>query len=189
MAELKQFFPSVQPWVNGCPDPVTVNAIREAVRLVCDEAPVWRESQILALVKGISLYELDVSTEAELVTVESVKLQEADLPINDWRLKGVQVLIPEHYASQDTVLAEAELLLRPSLSAANIPDSCFSIISHVVPYGARWQLLDIPGQKWSDPLNAEKNRRLFYQKLSAMRAELISKEHRHQMLQAARPLA
>ncbi|MCW7556488.1 hypothetical protein NX722_28400 [Endozoicomonas gorgoniicola] len=189
MAELKQFFPSVQPWASGCPDPVVLNAIRESVRLICDEVPVWRVDNTLALIGGITDYEIEVPAGSELVTVESLRQRDSKDLMNLWHLKGNNLVIPVDYTGSKVVLTELVLIVRPSMTATEIPDECLTAISHVAPYGARWQLLDIPGQKWSDPLNAEKNRQLFYQKLSALRGEVMHKGNRHRLQRAADPLA
>lgn len=188
------FLPEVMPYLHGCPEVLALNAIRNAVIEFCEQSHWY-----LYTSPDIDVYTDEVEYTVLLPTdTRLALLQEAwfeDRPMEfktpeemgsmyqrDWRVissapryitfldPDVLQIVPspqEDSAGGLRVIAA----IAPTRSSTGADTSLFERWLEPIASGARWRLNDMPGQPFSDPAQAAKNRALFMYGISKAKIE------------------
>lgn len=192
---IAQFLPNVLPYVRDCPDAVAIGAIRDALIEFCNQTHWWSEKlDNISTQVNVSIYELDIPLDAELVMVESMRV--AGRPVRpvtheglnsrygytDWNtlvgqpayyvltLPGEIQLVPK---PQETTALGLETIvsLRPTRDAAYVTDTIYNRWAEQIGYGARARLQMVPSQSYSDPGAANAHAMMFNKAVAEARAE------------------
>lgn len=165
------FFPYVLPHVLGCPDPVLINAIRNAAIDLCTKTNVWQETQDPETVSALGLpYDLTgptgasviqvLSCKADGVTITPVTIDYLDERHTNWE---EQTGTAHHYFQPNTSqlslypipVADTVLRLRvayaPTRASTTTDSDLFENNVIQIAAGALAALLIIPNVTWTDP--------------------------------------
>lgn len=173
--KLDDFFPYVLPEVMGCPDPVLRNAVRMSVIEFCNASQAWSViSDPLALEEGVQDYEIETPVGAYAQTVRDVwmgstRLQAITMAalqevLPNWQTAqgsepiyynqaqergSIRVFpIPTNVHGQELVM---RVVFQPTLTTNTVPDWLGQDQMETIAAGAKYRLLLIPGQAWSNP--------------------------------------
>jgi hypothetical protein len=172
MAVWADFYPRVMPYVLGCPVPTVDTALIDAAREFCTSAAVWVVEPTLTIASVQSLHDFPLVAGEELVKVAKYTVNGKeftdiktvrDLP-DDWRTNppttqsfyqksATEFLIFPAPALTDVVVLE--LVLRPTLDAAEIDDATFAEHGKAIAQGAKAELQRMPRQPWTDLTQAQ----------------------------------
>jgi len=165
--------PEILPEVLGCPDTTIERAIRDASIELCENALIYTVDQDpVSITKGLTEVDLDIPTGTRLVQVlramlgqnQLSRMSREDLFASGraWQTDTGRPLVIT-YSSEtairlvpiaDQSLTE-KLYLRfavaPLRASTSIPDAIAERFYKEISYGARSNLLIIPGQPWSNP--------------------------------------
>lgn len=166
------FLPEVAPLVPGCPNPVAVNAIRNAAIEFCTETLVWQEAQeafsatstdfpmTLDAPSGTRAVQV-VSMTVGGVPVDPVTEDDLDRTMPSWRTQsgdGVQGFYQPDDATVSVYPLPANSLsfqLRVAYSPTRAASSMSADIAQrhmeAIAAGALARLMDMPAQPWSNP--------------------------------------
>lgn len=178
------FLPEVLPYVHDCPQPVAINAIRNACIEFCDQSQyLLYEHDPITYTANVGSYEFDPPTDTSVARVDSAWTQ--DFPLHPksqdelktmfgfaWReLVGdprfytqlspdeiILVPIPAVYQAEALKMIVA---IKPLRTSSAVDPSVFENWAEVIAYGARARLYDTPGQPYSDAQQAIKFRSWF----------------------------
>jgi hypothetical protein len=189
MTPLDNFLPEVIPYVPGCPQPIAINAVRNALIELCDKS-YWSvyEADPLNIVAGTSDYELDSPTDTDIAGVIDVMyngyvLQPAATDQLrqyygvDWRTKQgsprfytrleqeVIRLVPNPDSSITSGLSII-VATKPCQTASTCDDDLFEKWKEGVAAGAVARLALLPQQGFTNPRLAEVMMTRFMQTVS-----------------------
>lgn len=173
------------------PNATLIGAYIRAARKFCRESRWLRASLTGACEAGTRTYSLGSDTYLEVLGVRAVSAAKLDgtkpWPLGvsitpTWPLDGQRdkprryAYVPEAQLALDPIPDAAypltiTLVLQPKKGANQIPESLLVKWDQVLQDGALSYLLDIPGQAWSDPMQAERRRRSFQAGISNARAD------------------
>ncbi len=169
MAEFESLLPRVLQRAISLPEPVALDAIRDAVIELCERTRCWNEDQTITLAAaGDSV--VIVPAGAELISIDSViydgeplspiSTKELDAKIYNWRetTEGC----PRFYTQLDwdTIrlvpsdvgqVFKVRTFLKPSESATEAPDKFINQRRELIADLALGRALLIPNQSWSNP--------------------------------------
>lgn len=172
------FLKDVLPIVKGCPQPMVIDALRDAARELCERAPIWRdEVDSIMYVAGVAEYDLSAPDNTEIVQVVEVyqngygplqQITEQALSAADPRWKERTSNQPTYYihpaidvlriVSIPSVSATTPLVikgwLQPSLSATEMDSKVLTKWRDHIVYGAKARLLALTEVSWSNPAMA-----------------------------------
>lgn len=181
-----EFFPEVMPYFPGIPEPLAINAVRNAAIEFCDKTDWLFYTPILQdLIAGEDEYDLtlDVPTDTTVARVQAVWCN--DLPVLpkseddlrrlyglDWRKQTGRPVYYTQYTNNTLVLAPTPsvsssqalamtLVLRPTRDSTTCDDSLHDRWVETIAYGARMRLHEAAGHAYENPQLAEKYRVLF----------------------------
>lgn len=179
-----EFLPEVLPYVHDCPQPVALNAIRNACIEFCEKSQ-WLvyEHDPISYTANVGSYEFDPPTDTNVARVLSA--WSSNIPIIPkgqdeleamygyaWReVSGsprfyVQmnpdeiVLVPKPEVFQSQAL-KMIVVIKPLRSSSAVAPSVYEDHAETIAFGARARLYDTPGQPYSDPAQAVKFRGWF----------------------------
>ncbi len=190
----REFLPLVQPEVAGCPEPLALEAVRQASREICLNTRIWVET--LGPVntrENWPSYALVPPAGAEVAMLLTVRLDgmaliptsemflEANWP--GWSLYAGQR--PSHYLmekaatvrlvpmpdSERQITARAALL--PAANALETWDELWTRHGRTVVHGALEHLQAMPGKIWADPQASARHGALFRRGCVNIRAEAL----------------
>ena len=171
--ELTAFLPQIQTHTPGCPEPVILEAIRNACIRFCTDTWLVRETLTpINVVVGTDEYALTASINNEAVGMVSFLHNKLELPKkteeeldaldSGWRTADPGVatsvisLLPD-LIQLNREPAEAitdglivKIATRPDDDATVVNDLLFNDWRKAIKYGALKDLFEIPGKGWSD---------------------------------------
>lgn len=171
MKPVSLFMPRVLPYVMGCPEPMAIQAVVDYAIAFCEDSLVIRQKlDPVTTSPGTASYELDSPAGQQVARVLQVWVgqelihvtaSDAPAPVNpptgrpracyttrtDSTLE--LVLFPPPNAVY-TVTVEAAL--RPVRDAAALEDDLYNLWVEAIRLGAIGQLMQVPGQAFSDPM-------------------------------------
>lgn len=169
MAEFESLLPRVLQRAISLPEPVALDAIRDAVIEMCERTRCWNEDQTVTLAAaGDSV--LIVPPGAELISIDSVvyggeplspiNTKELDARIYNWR--NTTEGCPRFYTqlewntlrmvpSDVGQVFQVRTFLKPSESATEAPDKFMNQRRELIADLALGRALLIPNQSWSNP--------------------------------------
>lgn len=169
--EISAFLPEVYLDAPGVPEPVALNALRNALRELCVVSRAWStELDPIAIVSGQVLYDLDCPYGSEATAIISATQGTTALAVttihdlnrtdSGWRDRTGEALwavifdpgnvrvYPTPSADQDDPLL-VRVSLRPTLDASACDDLMGRYSEYLVA-GALARLKTIPNKPWSD---------------------------------------
>lgn len=172
---LEQFLPEVLLECTGVPTPVAINALRNACFDFCRDSLLWNETQDkVPYVAGIAEYQLDPATDAQIVSVLSLNVDES-YAVYPWVLDQVVAARPSWASTQGPVTGFVQpqpgtvvlvavpdttgyfiptVAYAPTRNAASVDERLFNQHLETIKYGALWKLKMMVGQPWADPSGA-----------------------------------
>lgn len=177
------FFPEVLPHVPGCPDPLALNAVRNACYEYCAKTMWWQETRTAVPLTALTLpYTLVAPTGATVSQILSVSIDGAPLGptpidqldnrVSNWRARTGKPQayyqsnpntlnlypIPDGTDSYDVVLRVAYV---PTRASTFVDSTMHEYHSEEIASGALARLMSVPGTPWSNPEGAAYHRVLF----------------------------
>lgn len=166
MIDFDVFMPLIRPRAQGVPDPIAVNAIRQAAIEFCIRTKLWRSTDTFY---ATNIDDIVVPNESELIEVTDARFDGVALepisfdemnrrfPSIDWQnMTGDN---PQYFTQIDigTIkfvptcegYVELSLLLKPSYTAKQLPDF---LVQHkqTIADGALAEILTIPNQTYTN---------------------------------------
>jgi hypothetical protein len=172
-ASLEAFLPSVQPHVQGCPESLIIDAIRNACIRFCTGTWLIRENlEPSDIVVDVDDYTIAATAGNETIglisflhnKLELPKKTEEELDILDsgWRTADPGVATAVMCPTPDRILLNrvpaetitdgmiVRIATRPTDSTTTINNQLFNDWRKAIKYGALEELLEIPDKGWSD---------------------------------------
>lgn len=178
------FLPEVLPYVHDCPQPVALNAIRNACIEFCEQSQ-WLvyEHDPVTYTANVGNYEFDPPTDTTVtrlleawgLDIRLIPKSQEELTLmfgTAWREATGS---PRYYTqlSQDEIILVPKpdvraanalkmiVVLKPLRSSSAVDPLLYENYAETIAFGARARLYDTPGQPYSDPKQAVKFRAWF----------------------------
>ena len=176
------FLPEAAPLVPGCPNPVIVNAVRNAAIEFCTETLAWQETQdAFSATSAEFPLTLDAPSGARVVQVVSMTVEGApvdpvaedllDQTVPGWRTQTGSGVLGFYQPDDVTVstypLPETALTFRlrvaysPTRAASSMNADIAQRHMESIVAGAAARLMDMPAQPWTNAVQAEVYRMRF----------------------------
>lgn len=203
-----QFLSEINPECPGVPNPVAINAVRNACFDFCRESLWWNEVQDpYSYSQGVSQYQIDAPNGAQIAGVLNLNLDEKRV-IYPTPTEQVSEALPGWASTQGNIIGFAQPALNtvqlfpvpqengyfipmvayaPSRSATSIDDRIYNLHLETIKYGALWKLKMMAGQPWADPAGAAYYEGHFWMGVNAATVERNRGNTRATMRVAPRP--
>lgn len=178
------FLPEVLPECPGVPEPVAINAIRNACFDFCRRSLVWSEFQDAeAYQADIAEYQVSAPSNAQVAVILGITLDDkrtiypasideiaAGRPA--WRTATGAI---EWFVTSDPDTFRfvavpdvdgtfvAQVAYTPKRTATTTDASLYNFYLETIKYGSLWKLKSMLGQPWSDPAGATTHFQMFQQ--------------------------
>lgn len=180
---LESFLPEIYPECPGVPQPVAVNAIRNACFDFCYESQYWNEVQAsVAYTAANAAYTLAPVADTQVVGVLSLNMNEAEVvypsPLPeliaakpDWATaQGAITTFVQPALDAVTLVAVPEVsgyfiptvAYAPARTAATVDARLYNIHLETIRSGALWKLKRMLTQPWADATGAAMYERMFW---------------------------
>ncbi len=169
--EYKEFLPRVMPEVIGCPVPVVLQAIRDAVREFCEKTWIWQEVVNCTITEDDRELVLDIPAGSRLVSVRYLLEDGREEAVPDNLFIRTDDFEFEFEAEKDRAM-QARVCLKPQETSTNCPDWIFNDHAESVAYGAKARLMYDKRKAWGDPQLATLNHQLFRKAIAGERIRL-----------------
>lgn len=163
------FSPLVLPEVIGCPHPLLVQQVMITANHFCNETGVWDEVQPPILTtSGVADYEIYAPPRADMLRVRGVWLD--NRPLDPERMArpvvhgqyptGYHAALARGAITLNQQPAEGQQLVvravyAPKITSDDVPDFLMARHASAIASGAKYRLMAMPGQPWSNgPLAA-----------------------------------
>lgn len=182
---LSDFLIEVRPHVDGCPDPVMENAVRNAAIDFCVNSKMWRyDLDHISVAPNVPAYDLGPPTNSVIAEVLSAEYdgnpiypkpkEDLDREVPGWR-GGLTGTVVGYFLSPDKATMTlvrtparaiangliVEAALKPSRAATVLESWIFEDHLETIAIGARWKLYAMKGMKWESAGKAESCERDF----------------------------
>lgn len=177
MAVYEDFLSRVIPEVSGCPEPLAIQAIKDATIEFCEKSLVYQQDlDPVTSIKGTSEYDLDTPTGYVVARIMNAwfgqtKLEPAApdmLRVPDaYRLTAGQsdpkfyfqktaktftlLPVPDQTTPSSITIRAA---LKPTRNSTSIDDELFEEYAEVIAHGAKYRLMLSAGKPYSNPATA-----------------------------------
>lgn len=181
-----EFFPEILPYFPGIPEPLAINAVRNAAIEFCDRTDWLFYTPIMQdLIANENEYDLtlDVPVDHTVARVQAVWCNQLQVYAKseddlrrlyglDWRRQYGRPIYYTQYTPDTIVLVPMStvnssqalsftLILRPTRDSTTCDSSLHERWVEVIAYGARMRLHEAAGHAYENPQLAEKYRALF----------------------------
>jgi|SRR5215510_3212656 len=165
MSRFDIYYPRIQQYAPGCPEPTADIALIHAAQTFCERTRTWRHADNLTLKKGQPC--LCVPCDADIFEIETVAFNGQMLDVvpyadaleagADWTQEGSPYVATQ--ASMDSILLlppgagtlSVSLFLRPSNGAKSLPGFLATHYLNDICDGALAEVLMIPDQPFANP--------------------------------------
>jgi hypothetical protein len=205
---LEQFLPEVLLECHGVPNPVAINALRNACYDFCRDSLLWSEKQdAQPYSTGVAEYQLDPVTDAQILTVLTLNI-DGKMTIYPWVPEDVAAARPG-WASDQGVIAgfiqtqpdtinliavpdgdgtfTPTVAYAPTRTATTVDARLYNQHLETIKYGALWKLKMMAGQAWADPAGASYYENHFWMGVNAATVERNRGSSRAAMRVSPRP--
>lgn len=183
MAALSAFSPYILPEVAGCPTPMIEGATRDGCRRFSEDTWIITTDVTLATVANTQSYAVTPLADTELLAVKTVSIDGAKPispipedtekryvqtpgdPTGYWFKDDLLWLFPTPQSAASVVV---QAVLRPTITAATVNDKYVEYRDSISAW-AKYQLMSMVGQPWSNTQEAEYYYRLYRQVTSEQR--------------------
>ena len=192
--EHEDYLPRVQPYVQGCPRPVVLTAINQAISEFCQKTLIWRETlPTFDLTVDDDIYALSLPADMAMVmpvyvsingsTIHPMTEEELDHMDYGWRTSDTgtpsKYFCPEPGTIQFNRKPEETLVdavkvraaLKPSTTALTSGATIYANWYETIRRGALHYLMEMPKKEWSDPAQAMVNGRYFNSQIQSALAQ------------------
>jgi hypothetical protein len=179
-----RFLPWVTPYALNCPDPLAINAVRDACIEFCDTTGwITYETDPQSILEDVSDYSFDLPEDTTLARILELYVDDVEMTPKstddlramygtNWRTQTGSphyytqlntdevVLVPQPTA---TVVDDLKMtvVLKPTRTSTTVDDSVFEWWAETIAAGALMRLLSTAGQPWSNPTDAAARERTF----------------------------
>lgn len=173
MKPVSSFFPSLLPYVPGCPDPLAARAVVDSAISFCEDSLVISETLDSFFTEvGVSAYELSAPSDQQVCSVRNVTVggNELTATVDGNELFATSATgTPHRFFTSRTsgelmlhvwpvpdVVAEVKVFaaLRPVKDATQLDDDLYALWMAPVLAGAIAKIRAVPNQPFSDPADA-----------------------------------
>jgi len=170
MTNLSDMLPEVLPSVTGCPEPLAINAIRNAAIKFCEKTQFWEvDIDPIMMISGVPEYDIDQPENQRIIRVSQVigkqklvfkTVSEMDFIHKAWRtVTGRTPIVPvmmnprllRMYPVPD-VSGESfalKAIVKPAPTATVIDDYVYDDFYTAIAAGAKAELCAMPGKAWT----------------------------------------
>lgn len=178
------FLPEVLPECPGVPEPVAINAIRNASFDFCRQTLIWSEFKDAAAYTALTAeYQVAPPTGAQVVQVVSLALDDGRTlypsTLDDivaarpqWQTHTGPIETFVHSAPgtfrfvaipENSGTFVAQVAYAPLRTATSVDERLYNLYLETIKFGALWKLKSLTGQSWTDPAAAAADLQLFNQ--------------------------
>lgn len=173
MRPLRDFYPKIQPYITGCPEPTLDSALVDAAIAFCQDSQVIHQHTPLFTTEvNRSAYELESPTDQRVSTVRKVWIDGhkiSPVPTDQVAPSSESRGRPTHYWGQrgetgfelvlyptpdDSYTVVADVAFCPTRRATQLDDDLLELWSDAIRSGTLARLWSIPGQSFSDMASA-----------------------------------
>ncbi len=171
--EYKEFLPRVMPEVIGCPVPVILQAIGDAVREFCERTWIWQDVVALKVEEGSREGFVFLQKSSRLVAVKCLidEGRERDVP-EGMSIKASSFPIEFGEESTETKEMKAKVVLKPSETSSTFPSWIFNDHAETIAQGAKARLMYDNRKAWGSPELASLNHQLFRKAITKERIKI-----------------
>lgn len=177
-----KFLPEVMPECSGVPEPVAINAIRNACFDFCRQSLFWTVTlDPVAYTANVAEYDVDAPSGAVPVMVMNLVLDDSRT-VTSYSLDNVAAVLPSWRTATGPIAGFMQpsndvirfvpipstsgvfvptVAYAPERDATTVESSIYTLYLETIKYGALAKLKAMPGQPWSDPAAAMQYDRLF----------------------------
>ena len=195
MKPIDDFLPLILPRAPGCPEPIAVDAIRQAAIEFCERTRIWRDTDqfmadefgdIFAPAQSVIHQIEDARFDGHRLTTVSVQDLNERYPDYDWATQsGDQPkYITQIHPNTVKIVPAWEgmitmtILLKPSNDAQELPDFIFDQYARTIADGALAEVLMIPGQPYTNPQGGAMYSQRFQQRLDSLQVQGLKGQQR-----------
>lgn len=195
MKPIDDLLPLILPRAPGCPEPIALDAIRQAAIEFCERTKLWRDTDqfyadefgdIMAPAQSVIHHIEEARFDGHRLEPIAVQELNARYPDYDWKTqtgdqpKFVTQLHPDtvKIVPAWTGYLELTLLLKPSNDAQEIPNFIIDQYARTIADGALAEILMIPGAPYTNPQGGAMYSQRFQQRLDALQAMSIKGQQR-----------
>ena len=192
MQSLDNFLPHLLPWVIGCPTPLAHQELVRSARLFCEETNVVVRVVTATLFKGESTYDIDLDTDTDATRILAAWIGDQKLHVPTARLATHQTVVGNDGQGHPIVvtstgpnsvtltpapdknyeqLLTVEVATRPKITARVLDDSLYTKWLEGVVSGAVGGIAAMPGQPYSDMIQASAAEARFWRAVNRARIE------------------
>lgn len=195
MIALDAFLPQILVRAQGCPEPIALDAIRQAAIEFCSSTRLWRYTDTFAFTGNSEIATPDYSVLMEIenarmdgraLTPVSINYLNDAYPDQDW--ETLDASFPKYITQKSDgsfmVVPAVEgqlkmtLILKPSNDAEELPDFIDNEYRRVITDGALAEIMMIANQPYSNPDLASVHSARFQQSLDSLATKTISGQQR-----------
>lgn len=181
----EEFFPEVLPFVTGCPEPVAINAIRNACIEFCRGSQVWQyDHDPISAIANHSEYPFFLPDDSWLSAVLTAKYDGNGLTastleeLDDWspswrtltgtpsryyliRTDDIYIRLVHMPDETKTNVLNCLLALEPTLASTDVEDIIYYDYRRQIGLGALAYLMEMPGKPWTNDAKAREKMAYF----------------------------
>lgn len=175
--------------VPGCTYFAAQNELRHAARDFCERTQAWRVTMDpIVTVADVSLYDVDRTSQTELVKLISAKLDGQKLHVmlpdeeDEYGATGIQMVNERQFAlyptPADGLNAVLKAVLKPSLEASGVDNLLYAMYAKEISYGAKARLMGETSKPYSNPMGAAQNEAWFESAVARIHIKVIKAHSR-----------
>lgn len=182
-----EFAPYVMPYVVGVPQPTLELHARLATIEFCRRTLCDTRTLEPLRTDGTALIEMEAEPQTQIIKVKAVAVDGKEWTLVDasqgksssrLQLAGDYVFTQDNRTLQlfpvpvAGLLVEVDAALAPSIDASTLPDALGQQFIQDIAHGVVGNIKMIPGQPFSDPAGAERERSLFSARMATIAAKV-----------------
>lgn len=190
MAAVSEIFPRLLPYAPACPEPMAEQCIVDAAIEFCEKTNAFRYTpDQVSTTAGLTTYDFDLPSFTDFarvihLSIDSKEIQsvvtEAQPLEADYQTKPDHYFVTQNeselllnlYPTPDDVYTiDMSIALRPTRNATQIDDDLYTYWQDAIICGALYRIMSVPGQAFSDPVNAGYYNRKFHVLMNNARNE------------------
>ena len=164
MPTRSDILPLVRHWAKQCPDPMLLQAVREALQRFCMDSWYYQRTLRLGPRESSNDYVLAAGANAEIIAIKAVEYKGVPLDPVDPSIVDVDRAGSVRYfmftppgllsiygappASEDPAI-DVRLVLQPT--GEDVPEEIYRHFRQTIAYGALMRILEMPEEPWSNP--------------------------------------
>ncbi len=171
--EYKEFLPRVMPEVIGCPVPVILQAIGDAVREFCERTWIWQDIVFFDFEEGYREGFVSLPKNSRLVAVRYLieNGNEQSVP-EGMTIRASSSPVEFEDEAEETKEMQARVVLKPSETSTTCPPWIFNDHAEAIAHGAKARLMYDNRKAWGNPTLASLSHQLFKRAITKERIKI-----------------